>query len=90
MSDLTQVTAVELNTAKEKDGGDNYWLVALEEGVGILPCEEPSAFTDNPDGTQRPLTHDQKDNLQDYYDLYDQLHQKYRDVLESFGFKPRW
>ena len=77
-----QAEAQELNHAKERDGGDNYWLVALEQAVGDLPCEEPSAFDD--------LSEDQKEYLDDYYQLYDQLQENYRCLIESFGYKPRF
>ena len=75
----------ELNYAKEQKGGDNYWLVALEKAVGDLPCEEPSAFSD-----LKPLTDDQKEYLDSYHQLYDQLTETYQAVLQSFGFKPRF
>ena len=56
----------ELNHAVEKEGGDNYWLVALEQGMGALPCEEPSAFSD-----ERPLSESQKEMLDSYHRIYD-------------------
>ena len=73
-----------LNIADERKGGDNYWLVALERAIGELPCEEPSAFADI------TLNEEQKEYLQDYYSLYDSIHEKYCCLLESFGYKPRF
>ena len=75
----------ELNYAKEQKGGDNYWLVALEQGMGALPCEEPSAFSD-----ERPLSESQKEMLDSYHRIYDVLSDAYRNVLDAFGFKPRY
>ena len=75
----------ELNHAVEKEGGDNYWLVALEQGMGALPCEEPSAFSD-----ERPLSESQKEMLDSYHRIYDELSDAYRNVLDAFGFKPRY
>ena len=75
----------ELNHAVEKEGGDNYWLVALEQGMGALPCEEPSAFSD-----ERPLSESQKEMLDSSHRIYDELSDAYRNVLDAFGFKPRY
>ena len=73
----------ELNHAAEKEGGDNYWLVAMEQGMGALPCEEPSAFSE-----ERPLSEKQEETLERYHRSYDELSDVYRDVLDAFGFKP--